>query len=776
MLKRLLFLFLACAAAMPLRSELPLIRLAAIFPPVAQAGSRTEVTIEGADLDDAREMIFSRDDVKAEPKLIPGTTNREPNRFILIVDTNAAPGICDARVAGRFGVSNPRAFQITAGPVTTASGPNNTREQATVLPGGSTAFGRVKPAAYEWFKVSVRAGGVITARCRALELDSKLEPVLTLYNPAGDEICRSANGAPIQHFAETDGDWFVRLNDVTFRGGNEYYYTLQAGAIPVIEHAEPLFSTAGETNNIRLSGWNLTGKPSSGPNMEILDVQPGSAEGTGRVSERLKPGAFSLGGIDCLVQGPAGGSDTVFIPLIPRGVLSCDCNVDFERLQLPMELSTRFNPTNDWVGKFTAQKGDVYTFEIISERLNFPTDPYLLLQKINKSPEGKETFADLREVYDLEENPGGMYFNTSSRDSALRHEFKEDGEYRIICIDLFNRGKGKQGWPFHLSIRKDAPDFHLVLFPAAPPNPNRDAKSAPVWSSFLRASDKIALDVYAFRSGNFSGEIGLEITGLPPGVTFEPKSVPSGVGKIRLVLTSGADVPTWAGEVTVVGKAQADGGEIVRAARAGTAVWPVEDYTREAVTSRLSRNFCMAVDGSDPAPVSLDWAEDKTVEIAAGAKLQLPIKIARKPGFEAPIKFRIETDPLKEFEVDGKATNAVVELDTAQVKWGAGTHLLNLLGQTTGKYLRINPAEARQAAEQLKQLTELDAALGKEIADLTEAKKKPDANAVEIEEKIKGASAKKESTAAQVKSLQAKLQTADVNFTVYATPVVVVVK
>ena len=72
-------------------------------------------------------------------------------------------------------------------------------------------------------------------------------------------------------------------------------------------------------------------------------------------------------------------------------------------------------------------------------------------------------------------------------------------------------------------------------------------------------------------------------------------------------------------------------------------------------------------------------------------------------------------DKLKEIEVDGKATNAMVELDLTEHAVPPGTHNFHLQTQATGKY-RQNP-EAAKAAEAAAQLAE------KSVADLTLALK-----------------------------------------------------
>jgi len=63
---------------------------------------------------------------------------------------------------------------------------------------------------------------------------------------------------------------------------------------------------------------------------------------------------------------------------------------------------------------------------------------------------------------------------------------------------------------------------------------------------------------------------------------------------------------------------------------------------------------------------------------------------------------------VKELEVDGKATNATLEIDLGKTKLPAGTHTFSLQAQTTGKY-RNNPEGADLAAAQVKEAEKLAA-------------------------------------------------------------------
>src|SRR5205085_4414157 len=85
----------------------------------------------------------------------------------------------------------------------------------------------------------------------------KLEPVLTLYDSAGREVSRSRSGGLLDYTAGSSGEFMVRLHDVTYRGGAEFFYRLSIGRFPHIDYALPVFS--GAKTKFAVFGRNLSG-------------------------------------------------------------------------------------------------------------------------------------------------------------------------------------------------------------------------------------------------------------------------------------------------------------------------------------------------------------------------------------------------------------------------------------------------------------------------------------------------------------------------------------
>src|SRR5258705_6802636 len=103
----------------------------------------------------------------------------------------------------------------------------------------------------------------------------------------------------------------------------------------------------------------------------------------------------------------------------------------------------------------------------------------------------------------------------------------------------------------------------------------------------------------------------------------------------------------------------------------------------------------------------------------------MPVNLDRRAYFNANLKLKAvgisALDKLKELELDGKATNATVEIDLKEHKIPTGTHSFYLQTQTPGKY-RNNPEAAKAAEEALKHAEKLVADLTAAIETTTEAK------------------------------------------------------
>src|SRR6185436_13625219 len=222
----------------------------------------------------------------------------------------------------------------------------------------------------------------------------------------------------------------------------------------------------------------------------------------------LRPAEAALDGFEYRLKSPLGISNPFRLSFatapIVLGAISGDATPKPQKVTPPCEFVGQFPVRGQSAAVlFEAKKGDIYWIEVFSQRLGFPTDPFMLVERGTKNDKGEESFSTVSELYDSDANLGGVEFNTTSRDPAYRFEAKEDGQYRVQVRDLFNKTLSSSRYPFRLSIRKESPDFRLVAMAAQPPKPAPDSRAAYPSLPNLRRRETHVIKVLAFRRDGF---------------------------------------------------------------------------------------------------------------------------------------------------------------------------------------------------------------------------------------------------------------------------------
>lgn len=744
---------LLLAFSLPLHAQLPAARITHLFPPGGKTGTTLEVTVAGSHLDEPVRIHFSHAGITATPA-------NDGNKFTVIIASNVPPRTYEARFVGRYGISNPRAFTVGALPESVAPTTNTSQANAAELKVESTINGRAAANSVGWFKFAAKRGQRLFAECLAETIDSRMDASLVLNDTSERELERARTGGLIDFTAPADGTYLLKVSDFLYRGGDEYFYRLTLSSGPRIDFIFPPAGVAGTKTNFTLYGRNLPGgKPVKGVTFDGKPLEQLSVEITVPANERtqrlntgllVRSGDASIDGFEYRLNTPRGVSNPVLIgfataPVVIELEPTNNKAVTAQKLVLPCEVAGQFHPANeqDWF-TFEAKKGDVYWAEVFSQRLGLPTDPFLLIQRVTRNDKGEEQLSDVQEVYDNDSNIGEREFNTASRDPVVRFEAKETGTYRVLVRDLFQRAERSPRFVYRLSLRREAPDFRLVA-QALVPKYKADAKNIDIGVPFLRRGETIPVRVMAFRRDGFNGEIHLAIENLPPGLVFEGDRIEAGKNSDFILLTATEDAPVFAGPIKLAGKAKVGDKELVREARGGTMIFPVGNTDSERPDSRLAREFALAISDKERAPLSIAAAEQKTWEAPANTKLSIPLRLTRRGEYDANLKLKPlgpgTSDALKEFDVDGKATNGTLTLDLAALKLAPGSYSFAVQTQTTGKY-RNNPEAAAFAEAAAKEADKLAGERTAEAKKAAEAVEPTAKIAQEAEAAVKTAAAK----------------------------------
>src|SRR5713101_1722474 len=175
----------------PLDNNLPNPRLLALTPCGAKAGTTVEVTFAGTDLEEPQTLLFSHSGIKVEPIIPPPPPPPDPkkpapkpdpkqpaagsggsrpplSKFKVTIPADVPVGIYDARLIGRWGISNPRAFVVGDLNEVVEKEPNNDLDQAQRVDLNTTVSGVISaPTDVDYFVFSGKKDQRVMVSCLA---------------------------------------------------------------------------------------------------------------------------------------------------------------------------------------------------------------------------------------------------------------------------------------------------------------------------------------------------------------------------------------------------------------------------------------------------------------------------------------------------------------------------------------------------------------------------------------------------------------------------------
>jgi hypothetical protein len=434
-----------------------------------------------------------------------------------------------------------------------------------------------------------------------------------------------------------DGDYLIRLFEFTHTVGTpEHFYRLSVTTAPWIDAVFPDVIEPGKTANVTVYGRNLPGgKPDpsavvDGKVLETITV-PVTAPADPAALLRLDPesrpptnGLF-VDNFTYRLRNAAGVSNAAVFGYARAPVVLDNGDNDTpdkaQAITLPCEIAGHVEKKRDrdWYS-FTAKKGDVLSFELLSERVGAPTDMYFAL----RNPEAKQ---DLGEYDDDGDTLSPLKPMTRSEDPArLRFVAPADARYLLLVASRHADTQAGPSHSYRLRIGPEQPDFRLVALAASDANPD---------ACTVQQGGHRYWEVFAFRRDGFAEAITLTVEGLPNGVTSVPQTLGPGLKHTSLVVSAAGNAPTGQAEVKIKGTATIQGQAVVREARPVEVIWPVTPGQGIPPLLRLVRGLPMAV--RQQAPYTLTATLDKA-NVIQGDKATLNVKLARLwPDFKQPL-------------------------------------------------------------------------------------------------------------------------------------------
>ncbi len=650
-----------------------------------QVGTEVEVAITGESIDDASELVFSHPGITATA-VIGADGKAVPKKYLVKISEDCPIGVHEARLITPLGLSASRIFSVGHLTEVVHTEPSTTPDNALPLSLDSICNAVIPVRAVNHYRLTAKKHQRILVDCTARGIDSKLYPVVTIADSTGRDLLVERRGDLLNFTAPQDDQYLIKVHDLTFQGGPEFFYRLAVQQWPTDQPSQRMASTAA----VHTFSWPPAGVPENAAMRE---------------------------------REPNGDGDEPVQPIT-----------------LPCDIAGSFFPAADVdVFEFMGKKGEVWWVEVASERLGLPTDPSILVQRVVEPTPGSGESPTLVDVTELSDIPSpvkvssnnyaydGPPYNAGSTDVLGKVEIPEDGKYRLQLLDLFGGTRNDARNRYRLIIRQAEPDFALVAWALHMElrNGDRNALSKPM---SLRPGATMALEVIAIRRDGFDGDIDLAMQNLPDGVTAQGLRIPAGQSRGIMLVSADAQAPAGHTSANFEGRAEINGVVVSRPCRLASMAWPVKDAWSEIPSPRLLIDVPVSVGNAEVAPLTIQTNQDKPFEVTVGQSVTIPLVHFRRSEFSgATMSMKImghgfEHHPTLNLPLDKDHSEAV--LDLAKLQTTPGDYWIALYGSAVAKYsheaiaMKTAQSDAVKSAAVSKPTTEdiVDIVVSKPIA------------------------------------------------------------
>ena len=448
---------------------------------------------------------------------------------------DAETGEREVRLKTAQGLSNPVAFYVGQLPEYSEKEPKNKTEDTNLLSELPLVInGQIMPGDVDRFRLKLSKGIRLVMAASARELTPYLadavpgwfQATLALYDADGEEVAYDDdyrfNPDPILFYEiPKDGEYVLEIKDAIYRGREDFVYRIAVGELPFVTSIFPLGEKLGTKTTVEMKGWNL-------PANEIVVDANGKEKGILPISLRKK---------EMVSNHVPFAVDTLPECLEKEGNNN---HADAQKVTIPVIVNGRIDKPGDCdVFGFKGNAGDKVVAEVYARRLNSPLDSVLKLTNANGQ---KLMFND-----DHEDKGAGL--TTHHADSLLSTTLPTDGFYYIHIGDA--QTKGGDAYGYRLRISPPRPDFDLRLVPS---------------SINVRAGATVPITVYALRKDGFAGDITVTLKDAPKGFTLRGNRVPADKDQVNLALSVPAGPIKEALSLSLEGRAEIQGQEVVRPA------------------------------------------------------------------------------------------------------------------------------------------------------------------------------------------------------------------
>lgn len=583
-----------------------------VFPTGGPAGSSQPVTVNGGNLQGAKDVLLSGQGVRAT---IADASNAAALSLTLEIAADAVPGPREMRVVTPGGTTNAGRVWVGIYPNLLEKEGNNgivDAQKVESLP--VTVQGQVNGAEdVDNFAFTAGANETFVFDLAAFRMASALDGYLALYDARGKILASTLEGFDrdprLVYTFRQSGAYVIQVRDTLYRGGGNFTYALSMGKLPLVTGYLPMGGRRGSTVTVNLEGVNLGGMttlpvqlPSESGPMEVVPQAP-----TGR---SISPIVLQSGDLDEIAESEpndqaAQANSIPSLPIAVSGRIDRPGDVDLFRVRAPAQAT--------------------YVFEVHGRRIGSRIDSMLRI----RDADGKE----------LQSNDDAV-----GKDSRLSFSMQANTDYLIEVRSIDQRSGGDMYYRL-LITPPPAPDFQLTTTP--------DAVNVGEGSNAV-------ITVNATRLNGFNGRIDLRVEGMPEGVTGGTAFIAQGANSALFTVSAAEGLtPGTLVRPRVIGTAKIGETEVSRVA-VGTETWLPPQAPAEQARQRPTRIYTMTIATAPPYTLTLDKYE---ATVKRGQSVEIKVTAKRKEGQNAAITLAVAGQPAN---VNPQVTN--IAQDAAEGK------------------------------------------------------------------------------------------------------------
>ena len=632
-MRRSFLMFLLAASGFEAFAEQHMVEY--LLPRGAGRGEKVEVTFNGLDLKDPREVVFYKPGIRAVNFSIPEELQRQGtgrgggvNRRVTVQFEIAADcpiGEHALRLRTTTALSEVVTFWVSPFPTVKELekkiGENDSIETAQPVALNSTVSGEILPGEAmdrDFYRVEAKRGQRISVevdsiRLGTLHYEGDSDLTVRILNAAGKQLAKNDDNAlhvmdPLLTFmAPEDGPFFIEIKQQLFTPARNAMYRAHIGDFVRPMAVYPAGGQIGETIAVRWIGdaaGDATASvklPEVGGTFEYFAGEAGHQPPSANPL-RVSPYPNVLeNGTDAATPVPA-------LPAALNGIISTNGEVD------------KFT--------FTAKKGESYRVRVYGRTLGSPIDPKIWIRSVK---DGKlvvqaddSTLAELGLV-----SSRTQWHIKDQLDPATVFKAPADGEYTFGVEDT--RGQGGPSFVYRAEVEpaQDVYYSHITY---------REGYQIPRLTGLIVPQGTqwtIDVQVAAGLGNSYKGELELEAAGLPHGVIMIAPRIQTGMTNVPVQFIASADAEMQSALIELRVKAVDSKVKLETGSRYGVGL--VNRRGQLPLHFVFLDKYAMAV--TKPAPFRIEM-EQPDIALAQSGELSLKVKVIRHEGFDGVIEMQ----------------------------------------------------------------------------------------------------------------------------------------